>query len=199
MGTVGPGTIAAGTIGVTRRPRTIGPVTARPVAILAETFSARRVRSLLAGAILARAKILVGFTIWPVTTPGSIPFEPRPVAFGAPRRCVVARTKIVARFMIGPITTPRGIPVEPRSVTLAPTRRGAIALAKWAAFTVAGKGALFAIALPGKILASEAALGELLFRASGSAGTALAARRPVTPAATGIVVFIVVAGHEQSH
>jgi hypothetical protein len=185
MGTVGPGTIAAGTvapgtIGVTRRPRTIGPVTARPVAILAETFTARRVRSLLAGAILARAKILVGFTIWPVTTPGSIPFEPRPVAFGAPRRCVVARTKMVARFMIGPITTPRGIPVEPRSVTLAPTRRGAIAL-------------------PGKILASEAALGELLFRASGSAGTALAARRPVTPAATGIVVFIVVAGHEQSH
>jgi hypothetical protein len=48
-------------------------------------------------------------------------------------------------------------------------------------------------------LASQAALGELLFRTSRDAGSALgfvAAGGPFTPAARARIVFIVIAGHE---
>jgi hypothetical protein len=57
------------------------------------------------------------------------------------------------------------------------------------------KGALVAITLSGKILGREAALGKLLLRSPRGAGAALVASGPVTPAA-GVVVFVVVAGHE---
>ena len=53
------GPIAAGTISVTRRPRTIRPVAARTVSILAETFTARRVWALLAAAVPRRIGPLV--------------------------------------------------------------------------------------------------------------------------------------------
>jgi hypothetical protein len=61
--------------------------------------------------------------------------------------------------------------------------------------------ALFTVTAPRRpifALAGKAALGELLLGPPRCAGTALATRRTVTPAA-GIVVFIVVAGHEGSH
>ena len=49
--------------------------------------------------------------------------------------------------------------------------------------------------LGGRILAAKAALGEFLLRTPRRPGTALATGGAITPAA-GIVVFIVVAGHE---
>ena len=56
---------------------------------------------------------------------------------------------------------------------------------------------LAAVALSSEVLAGKAALGEFLFRSPGGAGAALAAGRAIAPAA-GIVVFVVIAGHEWS-
>jgi hypothetical protein len=77
-----------------------------------------------------------------------------------------------------------------------------IAAARRAAFAVDAIWPLVAAALALKILASRPALakflGEFLLGPPGTAGAALATSRPITPAA-GIIVFIVVAGHEGSH
>jgi len=77
-----------------------------------------------------------------------------------------------------------------------------VAAARRTAFAVAAIGPLGAVTLALEILAPQPALakflGEFLLRAPGAAGAALAASRPITPAA-GIVVIIVVAGHEGSH
>ena len=54
-------------------------------------------------------------------------------------------------------------------------------------------GPLLAIAFSGEI-----ALGEFLVGPAGGTGAALAAGGPITPAARGSVVFIVIAGHEWS-
>jgi hypothetical protein len=89
------------------------------------------------------------------------------------------------------------IAVDPRLVAEIAARSVAVVAATRRA--PLAKGALVAIALSGKILGPEAALGKLLLRSPRGAGAAfvasLAAARPVTPAA-GVVVFVVVAGHE---
>jgi hypothetical protein len=69
-------------------------------------------------------------------------------------------------------------------------RRGVvIPAARRTVIAVAGIRALFALAL------AKSPLGKLLLRPASGAGAALAAKWTVTPAA-GIVVFVVVAGHE---
>ena len=62
--------------------------------------------------------------------------------------------------------------------------------ARWTVFAVAGIRAPLAVAFGFK-----SPLGEFLLRPAGGAGAAFSARRAITPAA-GIVVFVIVAGHE---
>src|SRR5262249_49310642 len=111
--------------------------------------------------------------------------------------------RAVATLKFGTVASRLEIPLLAALTIIAgeppPTRPGAIvaprliiiATAAWRA-AIAAKVALLAITLV------EAALGEFLLRPPGSTGAALAPGGPVTPAA-GIVVFVLVAGHERSH
>jgi hypothetical protein len=105
---------------------------------------------------------------------------------------------------IGPITT------RARSIAKVPPRRAVVAVAlAGIRLSIAGirllAERLCAVGLPGIgtplavafTLSGESALGELLLRPPRRPGAALAAARPVPPAA-GIVVFVGIAGHEWS-
>jgi hypothetical protein len=89
------------------------------------------------------------------------------------------------------LTASRGA-IRKRAIT-ARTRRIAVVAARRTIVAVASVGAPFALSLGG-----EAALGEFLLRPPGNARAAFAARGTVAPT-PGVVVFIVVAGHERSH
>jgi hypothetical protein len=125
-------------------------------------LATRRIRALLAAAIVARAEILALGTV-------------------AARRAIVA----VALAGIGLAAARIGLLL----VGLLFVR---LLFVRLAALGPGGIGALLALGAAGKT-----ALGEFLLGAPGRAGAALAAGGPVTPAA-GIVVFVVVAGHERS-
>ena len=122
---------------------------------------------------------------------------------------IVAWAKILARFRA--VAAGTIIPVEPRRTrgiaAIIPARRRAFAFAgvgfaracigflaiRFGAVGFGGIGPLLATAFSGEI-----ALGEFLVGPAGRTGAALAAGGPITPAARGSVVFIVIAGHEWS-
>jgi hypothetical protein len=103
------------------------------------------------------------------------------------------------------------VPVKARRTIVVPVRNSPLALAR-IGFTRARIGLLskgfrsvgfgrirppLAIALVAVITLAEPTLGEFLLRPPGLARAALAAGRPVAPAAArGSIVFIVIAGHE---
>jgi hypothetical protein len=193
------GTIATGTVTVTRRPCTIGAISLRPIsletiAVLAETFAARGIGSFLATAVPRCVRFLV--TEFPVGKSrgraGIAAILARGGALFAARRIIPVEARRGALTLAG--------------VGLARTRIGLFAIGL-VTIRLDGIGTPLAIAFAGK-----ATFGELLLRtpggpraalaASGTALTlaraALAVARPITPAA-GIIVFVVIAGHEGSH
>jgi hypothetical protein len=118
----------------------------------------------------------------------------------APRRTRLV--PVTAWRTVIPITTGRAVvTIEALGSTLAPlkaTRRSvAVATAERTLLAVTPEARLVAIGFAP--LRPKAALGELLLGASRLAGAALSAIRTFTPAARGIIVFVVVAGHERSH
>ncbi|MGB3865200.1 MAG: hypothetical protein WBA29_06170, partial [Xanthobacteraceae bacterium] len=164
-------------------------------AILAESaLAARRVGTLLAAAIVARAKILARPAIRPIP---------------ATRRALVAakarRTRIVMR------TTRSIISISPRRAAVALGGVGLLAerlvsersAALNPVFGLAGVSTPLAVRFTARRPLGEFLLGPpldagaaLACRATRRAGTAFACRGPVAPAARGGVVFIAVAGHE---
>src|ERR1019366_7173480 len=215
---VGP--IAAGKVAIPRRPRAVGAIPLRPV--LAKTFTAWRVGSLLATTItrgirLFVTELLVG------ETRGRAGIAARGIRalFTA---VIISRAKILPRSAIRPIALGTAIPVEARrtpsvfieaarSIVVITAGRRAFAFAgvrfaragigllaiRFGTIGFAGVRALVAVALAGQVLAGKTTFGEFLLGPAGCAGAALAAGRPITPAARGIVVFIVIAGHVWSH
>src|ERR1700722_4487124 len=185
------GTIATGTI-------TIRPIALRPGAVLAEAFAVRWVGPLLATPVPRRVRFFVAE--FPV---GETRGGPRVTAVGAGRAIVAVIVRAIAARRIRTLFTiaTRGAVVavgaRRRAVTFAGigfARAGIRLLAKgFGAVGLAGIGAPFAVVT----FAGKAALGEFLVGTAGGAGAALAAGGPITPAA-GIVVFIVIAGHEWS-
>jgi hypothetical protein len=118
------------------------------------------------------------------------------VALGARRTIVAIKARaIAARLEIPLLAASAVVPVKPsrpRPVAVIAAGRSIVVPAAWrAVIAAAGIGTLAALAL------AECALGEFLIRPSRRAGATLAAEGTVTPAA-GIVVFVVVAGHERS-
>src|SRR5216683_2333571 len=147
-----------GPIAFPRRPRTIRAVSPRAVAVLAKTLAARGVGALFTAAILAAGTV------------------------------IALEVRAVAARRIGPLfaaTVLAGTVVALAGVRLAGARIGLFVIGP-GALGPGGIRALLAFALALEILAG--ALGELLLGPPRGAGTALAAARPVTPAA-GIVVF----------
>jgi hypothetical protein len=191
------------TLAMPRRPRAVGavsrwPITTRCIGSFFGTLSrgirlpvsefsvletsgragiaalTRCVRALFAAATVAG-------TLIPLET--RRPIAKRPIAARARRVTIIAARCI-------------GVPAGRRAFALAGVvfarariRLLAIGLR---AIGLAGMGALFAIAF-----ARKAALGEFLLGPAGGAGAPLAAEGTIVPAA-GMVVFVVIAGHERS-
>ena len=194
-----PPNFLLGPVAVARRPRGVRAVASRPVAVLAKTFAARRIGPLLAAAFTRRIGLPVAE--FPVLETrgraGIAAVAARGVgtlfafAAGSSRsaetadRCGRRSSRLkrgAGAFALA-------------GVGLAGARIGLLAVG-FGAVGLAGIGTPLAIAL--SLLAGKAALGEFLLGSPGGAGAALAAGGPITPAA-GIVVFVVVAGHEWSH
>src|ERR1019366_4299698 len=178
--------IAAGAVAVTRRPRAIGAISLctismRPVAVLAEAFTARRKRPFLASAVARCVRFFVAEL---------------PVGKSRGR----ARIAAIGARGVGALLAARSIPIiaaRRRAFTLAGvgfarTRIGFFVIGFGAvgfkAVGLAGIRTPLAFALAGKVLAGEATFGELLLRPSGSpraalaaSGAALAVAGPITP------------------
>src|SRR5258708_30182616 len=170
-------------------------------------IAARGVRSLLTAALAWR--------IWPLVAEflvGKARGRTALSALAARRAVVAVIVRAIAPRRVGPlfaIAAGTVIPVEARRtwrVSVVAARRSAFAFAgvrfacarigllakRLGVIAPAGIRAFFALTLAGKT-----AFGEFLFRSPRSAGAALAAGRPIAPAA-GIVVFVVIAGHQRS-
>ena len=204
------GTIAARTITIARRPRA---VEGRSLPCGNLRRAACRVASRRRPLAAYRARLSPNFLSWKRPAGRASPRSPR-ACRGASRRHAAVRIipieplRTIAKRPIAAGT--RSVPVEAARRIVVVTARGcafAFAGVRFAGtrirFLVVGSGALglagigapFAVALVALALAGETALGELLLGSPRDAGTALAAGRPITPAA-GIVVFVVIAGHE---
>jgi tRNA(adenine34) deaminase len=173
------------------------------------TIEFRTVAAIELRAISARLEVplLAIFTIEPRRARPISKFPVGETAFAAlaTRRSIAIELWTVALLEFRAIPARLEIPLFATGTVVAVEARRARPVAKIAAgcgvvipaarrtaVAVAAIGPLAALAL------AKPALGELLLRSAGGAGTALAAGRTVTPAA-GIVVFVVVAGHERSH
>ncbi len=140
------------------------------VAVEVRAVAARRVRALVAATVFARfERTLLAVAVIAIESR-----RPRRIAIIAARRTIFAIA----------------------GVGLATARIGLLAIG-FRAVGLAGIGPALAVPLVAVAFAGKTALGEFLLRPARGAGTALAAGRAVTPAA-GIVVFIVIAGHEWS-
>jgi hypothetical protein len=197
-------------VGETRlRPR-IAAITTRGIGPFFTSFS-RRIWTLVAATIVAGAKLLARAAIGPVAT------ARRAVVFvetGRTRSVTIIATRSVTLVAARSVTI-----IAARSVAVVAARRRTLALpgiglarsrirflaVGFGAVRLAGIGTLLAIRprrvwpLVAIALAGKAALGEFLLWPPGDTGAALAAGGAITPAAVGVVVFIVVAGHEWSH
>jgi hypothetical protein len=195
LGTPGERPIAAGTVAIPG-PRAERPIAARTITVLAEALATWRVGPLLA--ILARC---VRFLV------AEFPFAKFPVLETRSRTRVTITVWTVAARRIGALVAAAIFswpertllalaasrrPIGKRAITARP-RRIAILAARWAIVALSSIGASLAFRLRRKT-----ALGEFLLRPPRNARTAFAAGWTVAPA-PGIVVFIVVAGHEGSH
>ncbi len=185
-------------IAIARRARRIRAICSRAVAVLAETFAPRSIGPLRSAAFARRVGLLVAE--FPVLKTGGraglITVEIRAVAARGIGALFAAVLAAGAVFAVEARRTGRVIPVTAgrcavafAGVSLAAARMRLLVI-RSAALGLAGRGALLALALGRKT-----ALGELLLGSARGAGAAFAASRPVTPAA-GIVVFVVIAGHE---
>ena len=189
-------------ITVPRRPRTIRAVSPRPIAVLAETLATRGVGPLFAAAFPWRVRFLVAeFPVLeargrPRVASGGVGALFAAAILAARRAVVTAEVRAIAARGIGALfaatVLASGTVVALAGVRLAGPRIGLLDVGS-GALGFGGIGPLLALALGRKILAG--ALGELLLGPPRGAGTALAAARPVTPAA-GIVVLVGIAGHE---
>ena len=184
-------------VGRTSSRACIVAITARRtvVAIEIRTVAARLERTLLAAAIIARTKILTRSTVRTITCGTILAVETSRTITGvavaiAGKRPIAARARrtIIAIALAG-------VRFSAAGVRLLAERLGALGFP--------GIGTPLAVAFT---LAGKPALGEFLLRpprrpgaafATAALRAALAAARPVAPAA-GIVVFVAVAGHEWS-
>ena len=187
--TPGKRPIAARTITIPR-PCIERAVASRPIAVLAEPFATRRVGPLLATFSRRVSFLVAEFPV--LETPRRSRVITTAVRAIATRR---VRAFFTATIFARPERTllavaASGRPVAIRPIT-APTRCIAIFAARRAIVALSGIRAPFTVSL-----AAEAALGEFLLRPPRNTRAALATGRAVAPAA-GIVVFIVVAGHER--
>jgi hypothetical protein len=194
IGTTGEGPIATGTVTISR-PSGERPIATRPVTVLAKALPARRVGPLLPTlsrcvrflvaefpvakfpVLETRSRTRIAITVWPVAARrvGALVTA----VFTRPERTLLAIAASRRTVAIRSITT------GPRRIAVIAARRAIVALSGIRAPLAFG-------------LARKTALGEFLVRSSRNARAALAAGRTVAPA-PGIVVFIVVAGHEESH
>jgi hypothetical protein len=164
-----------------------------PVAVLAETFATRRIRSLLATLSWCVRLFVAEFPVleargWTRVAVVAVTIRSIPARRV---RALVATTVFTRPERTFFTVTASRRPIRKR--TVAPrTRRITILAARRTIITFACIWTPFALRLPLKT-----ALGKFLVRAPRNARTALAAGRPVA-SAPGIVVFIVVAGHEGS-
>jgi hypothetical protein len=168
-----------------RRPSSVWAIPSRPTTLLLKTVISRLVAPLLAAAVSRR--------IWfPVAGFPVVKTRSRTVISANTVRTIGAASLVVVGTRgIGVFTSRRKTFALPR-VGLAGSRMGLL-LKSSCSIRFAGIGAFFPLALAGKT-----ALGEFLLRTPGRPGTALAGRGPIAPAAA-IVVFVVIAGHEQAH
>jgi hypothetical protein len=162
-------------------------LTTRRAVVAAEVRAvrARAVRALVAATVFARLERTF-FTVATARRAGG----KRPIAAGT----IVAIKTRPRRIAEIPAWRAITVAVALAGVGLAPARIRLLVVGSRAG-GLAREGAPLAVALVAIALPGKSALGEFLLRAPGGPGTALAARRAITPAA-GIVVFIVVAGHE---
>ena len=187
--------VAKFAIGKTSSRACVVAITARRpvVAIKIRPVAARLERTRLA-TIIARAKILTRSTIPGVALaiPGvaiaipGVALAISEIAAGAiiPVEALRTVAEIPARRTIVVAVALAGVGLAPTRIRLLAKRPRTVGLS--------GIGTPLAVVLP-----SKPALGELLFRPPRRPGAAFTAERPVTPAA-GIVVFVVIAGHEWS-
>ena len=222
---LGAAKFSLGTIAVARRPRTVRAIAARPVAVLAETFAARGIGPLFTVAVARRVRLFIAeFSVGRSRGRAGVvavaTIEVRPVAARRVRAlvaatvfarlertllavAVIARPKILPRptvaavaLAIRTIASGTVVAIEsrrPRRVAKIPARRTIVTIA--GVRLAPARIGLLAIGFVAVAFAGKAALGEFLLRSTRCAGAALAAGRAVTPAA-GIVVFIIIAGHE---
>jgi hypothetical protein len=218
--------IATRTITVTWRSRTKGTSPTRAIAVLTKTFTTRRIRPLVAKFLLGKARRRTGVSAVTVAIPARgaiITIKVRAISTRLERTLlaisILARAKIfpftairtiAARAVVAVETRPRRIAEIParRTITtitlagigLAGTRIGFLAKRSRAVgFPRIGTPFTVAIALARKTTFGEFFLGSPRSPGSAfaSAGAALAAAWTIAPAA-GIVVFVVIAGHEWS-
>src|SRR3954451_5978288 len=168
--------LALRSIAIAWRPGAVSAIASRPLAVFAKAFSARRVGPL----------VVVFLFLEPRSGSRVASFAARPAIVAAVFRAlagrpicalvtatIIARAEVLARFR--PFITRTVVPFE----------SGALGSG--------GIGTLVAVSLAGKT-----ALGEFLLRTSRCPGATLASRGPIAPAA-GLIVLVVVAGHERSH
>jgi hypothetical protein len=156
---------------VTRRARAIGTITTRAVSVLSKAFATRRVGALVAVTLPRRVWLLVA----------ELPIRKTRGRTGAVALAAGLEAALLA------IAVTRG-PIAERPVTMGTVPMGTV---------VTAEPRPVATSLAIELFRTEAALGELLVRPPRLAGTALAAVGTVAPAA-GIIVSVVIAGHERA-